>query len=334
MLDDSVPWCRDPFTVGHLVTCFPLEQLCALNLSSSNFPGGSMPHLARAKGLQSLDISNCPHITVESVSSFSGGHAARLQVHQSQAEARGKSCTPSCSATDAWWTDAGLCRLESLRMNDCANLVPSSSRHFAFVTGLQRLTELSWSASASAGSWMDPALHSGGGAISLLEHAAHLTGLKRCVHQRLPTPAATHPPILVHARTFKSSADQLTTHGGSMTDPCQEMAVSFMLWRRLCLKRQCLEPYHECMGHLRALSALTQLDMSETHGAPCPEDMNHDLAALAALTNLEALNLSDTDAAEGLGHFCSGMPVGAGFPVTERMHCFHATGDVRNSTND
>jgi hypothetical protein len=75
---------------------------------------------------------------------------------------------------------AGLRQLQSLRMDDCAALVPAAPEDLSFVTELSRLTELSWAATSGAHSWMDPALSAGGGAISLLAHAAHLTSLQRC----------------------------------------------------------------------------------------------------------------------------------------------------------
>ncbi len=65
-------------------------------------------------------------------------------------------------------------------MDDCASFSPASSADLAFLPALRGLTELSWQDTAGAFAWMDPALHSQGGASALLDHAQHLTGLKRC----------------------------------------------------------------------------------------------------------------------------------------------------------
>ena len=62
--------------MGCLISYFPLEQLRALNLSSSGVVAEFMPFVARATSLQALDISRCPHITVASLRHLSGGRAA------------------------------------------------------------------------------------------------------------------------------------------------------------------------------------------------------------------------------------------------------------------
>jgi hypothetical protein len=62
--------------MGCLISYLPLEQLRTLNLSSSGIVAEFMPYVARASGLQGLDISRCPHITVASLRHLSGARPA------------------------------------------------------------------------------------------------------------------------------------------------------------------------------------------------------------------------------------------------------------------
>ena len=68
--------------VGCLVSCFPLEQLRALDLSCSGVVGELIAVLSRASSLESLDISQCPFMTTRHMHHLSGGRCAITEGHE------------------------------------------------------------------------------------------------------------------------------------------------------------------------------------------------------------------------------------------------------------
>ena len=198
-------------------------------------------------------------------------------------------------------------------MDDCASFSPSTSADFAFLSGLRALTELSWQDTAGAFAWMDPALHCQGGATALLQHAQHLTGLKRrafwgtCKRQMIcccfTGCRRAHPLQKPPRMCLPGHACALKTPATCWFPQWQEW-YSVRWTCRLSLRRQCMEPWSACLGAIASLASLTELDLGDTYASCTPGDVNRALSSLAALTALQLLDLSGTLAAEGLERFC------------------------------